>query len=398
VPSGVAAYSLNVTVIPHGPLPFITVWPTGQPPNVSTLNDYLGTVLANAAIVPAGTNGSISIYVTADTDLIVDINGYFVTAPAQSSAGIQSTAVGAGASSMGAQNTAVGYNALSYNLSPSSTNGNSNTAFGANALTSNAAGSNNVGIGAGALSNNASGFSNTAVGTQALLHNGTTGNNTAVGFNAMLGNTGGQHNVALGDNALSGDFVQDYNIAIGSDAGSAITGDSNIDIGNVGQATDSHVIRIGTPYTPGAPYAQQTTFIAGISGVQVSGGAAVFVNASGQLGVQLSSQRYKEDIQDMGTASDALMQLRPVQFRYKQAAPDGSKPLQFGLIAEEVAQVYPELIVRDGKGQIESVQYQQLPAMLLNELQKQHQTIERQEREIQALESRLAALESAGSR
>ena len=135
-----------------------------------------------------------------------------------------------------------------------------------------------------------------------------------------------------------------------------------------------------------------STYIAGITGVWVGSSLPVYVNANGQLGTIQSSRRYKEDIQNIGAASNALMQLRPVQFRYKQAAPDGSKPLQFGLIAEEVAQVYPELVVRDKEGQIESVQYQQLPAMLLNELQKQHQTIERQEQEIQDLKSRLTAL------
>ena len=175
------------------------------------------------------------------------------------------------------------------------------------------------------------------------------------------------------------------NIAIGVNAGSAVTGYNNIDLGNSGAANESNAIRIGTAGQ------QMSAYVAGITGVWVGSGSAVYVNANGQLGTSQSSQRYKENIRDMGAASDALMQLRPVQFQYKQAAPDGSKPLQFGLIAEEVAEVYPELIVRNREGQIESVQYQQLPAMLLNEWQKQRQTIKRQEREIQALESRLGA-------
>ncbi len=423
VPAGALGYSFNVTVIPHGSLPYLTMWPTGQAqPGVSTLNSYGGSVVANAAIVPAGTNGSISVYVAGDTELIVDINGYFVAytppvilpippAPvtpvtiAQSSTAIQSTALGAGASSKAAQNTAVGFNSLSANY-----DGNSNTAAGANALGANVSGSNNVGVGAGALSNNAAGSSNTAVGTQALLNNGTGNNNTAVGFQAlwshsggaccntaigfgaMADDTGGQNNVAVGNGALSANLIGGNNIAIGVNAGNAVTGYSNIDIGNAGVAGESNAIRIG------AAGQQMSAYIAGITGVWVGSGSAVYVNANGQLGTIQSSQRYKEDIQDMGGASDALMQLRPVQFRYKQAAPDGSKPWQFGLIAEEVAGVYPELVLRDSKGQIESVQYQQLPAMLLNELQKQHQTIERQEREIGALLSRLAALESAGAR
>ncbi len=415
VPAGALAYSFNVTVIPHGSLPYLTMWPTGQPqPGVSTLNSFGGAVVANAAIVPAGTNGSISVYVAGDTELIVDINGYFVayvppTIPAvptipvtlaQSSTGVQSTALGTGASSNAAQNTAVGFNSLIANY-----NGNSNTALGANTLSANVSGSNNVGVGAGALSNNATGVSNTAVGSQALAANGTGNNNTAIGaqaltshsgggccntalgFGALANDTGGQNNVALGDGALSANVNGGSNIAIGVNAGSAVTGYNNIEIGNVGVNTDSNVIRIGTAGQ------QVSAYIAGITGVWTGSSSAVYVNANGQLGTVQSSRRYKEDIRDIGTASDALMQLRPVQFRYKQAAPDGSKPLQFGLIAEEVAQIYPELVIRDKEGQLESVQYQQLPAMLLNELQKQHRMIERQEQEIQALKSRLAALE-----
>jgi hypothetical protein len=417
VPAGALAYSFNVTVIPHGSLPYITMWPTGQPqPGASTLNSPSGAVVANAAIIPAGTNGAISVYVAGDTEMIVDINGYFVayvppTIPAiptlpvmlaQSSTGIESTALGTGASSNGAQNTAVGFNALTSNY-----NGTSNAALGANALSANVSGANNVGVGADALSNNASGVSNTAVGSQALANNGTGNNNTAVGaqalssysgggccntavgFGAMADNTGGQNNVAIGNGALSVNVNGGGNIAIGVNAGNVVTGYNNIEIGNTGVNTDSNTIRIGTAGQ------QVSTYIAGITGIWVGSSSPVYVNANGQLGTVQSSRRYKEDIEDMGPASDALMQLRPVQFRYKQAAPDGSKPLQFGLIAEEVAQVYPELVVHDRNGQIESVQYQQLPAMLLNELQKQHRIIERQEQEIQALESRLATLESA---
>lgn len=419
IPAGALAYSFNVTAIPHGSLPWLKMWPTGQAqPEVSTLNSYDGKVVANAAIVPAGTNGAVSIYVEGNADVIVDINGYFVaytppviptipTIPvtiAQSSAGIQSTAIGVGASSNAAQNTAIGFNSLYSNDS-----GSSNTAAGANALGTNVSGSNNVGIGAGALSNNTSGASNTAVGMQALSGNGITSNNTAigtqalwshnggccntaVGFQAMFDDTGGQNNVAIGEGALSANLIGGSNIAIGFNAGNVVTGYNNIDIGNSGAANDSNAIRIGTAGQ------QMSTYIAGITGVWVGSGSAVYVNANGQLGTIQSSQRYKENIQDLGAASDALMQLRPVQFRYKQAAPDGGKPLQFGLIAEEVAQVYPELVVRDKEGRIESVQYQQLPAMLLNELQKQHQIIARQEREIQALESRLAVLEGTGTK
>jgi hypothetical protein len=115
----------------------------------------------------------------------------------------------------------------------------------------------------------------------------------------------------------------------------------------------------------------------------------VIVNSSGRLGVQSSSIRYKEDVHDIADGSDALMRLRPVAFRYKQPDDDGTKPLQFGLVAEEVAEVYPELVVRGKDGAVDTVQYHQLPAMLLNELQKQHRTIEQLQQEITELRSRL---------
>ena len=126
--------------------------------------------------------------------------------------------------------------------------------------------------------------------------------------------------------------------------------------------------------------------MAGVSGVNVSG-VPVMVDPTGQLGTVSSSRRFKEDIQDMGDASSGLLRLRPVIFRYKQPYQDGSKPVDYGLIAEEVAQVYPDLAVKGADGQIETVQYQKLTPMLLNELQKQAE-------QIRSLEDRLAALEA----
>jgi hypothetical protein len=174
------------------------------------------------------------------------------------------------------------------------------------------------------------------------------------------------------------------NIAVGSGAGQNVAGSGSytIEIGNSGTVTDSNVIRIGTPGL------QMSTFIAGINTATITG-SAVLVNSSGQLGVLLSSERYKKEIQDMGNASDALMRLRPVTFRYKRAAEDGSKPLHYGLIAEEVAKVYPQLVIYDQKGEVESVQYHELPALLLNEVQKQYQTIQRLQERVAALEAEL---------
>jgi hypothetical protein len=418
VPAGALGYSLNVTVVPHGPLPYLTIWPAGQQqPVVSTLNSYAGSVIANAAIVPAGVNGAIAVYADGDTDLLVDVNGYFLqqqqpqqvtttivqqvpASVAQSTTGLQSTALGTGASSTGTQNTAVGFNSLIYNNT-----GGSNTATGSNALAANVSGSNNVGIGASALSNNASGYSNTAVGTQSLVNNGIASSNTAVGFQtlfnhttnccntavgteAMLSDTTGKDNVAIGNNALSANNSGSENIAVGAGAGGQITGSNNIAIGHQGVAGESNTIRIGTPGT------HLATYIAGISGALAAGGSQVLIDSTGHLGTFSSSRRYKEDIREIGDGSNRLMDLQPVQFRYRQAASDGSKPVQYGLVAEDVATVFPELVVRDGNGQIESVQYHQLPALLLNELQKQHRTIAEQADQIRALTKRLEVLEA----
>jgi hypothetical protein len=418
IPSSALAYSFNITVVPHGPMPYLTIWPTGQTqPVVSTLNSYSGAVVANSAIVPAGTNGAVSVYADGETDLIVDVNGYFAqvqqpqqvtttiiqqvpAAVAQSATVAGSTALGTGASSVGTQNTAVGYNSLVYNSA-----GANNTATGSNALAANVSGNNNVAIGASALTNNASGGANTAVGSQSLLNSGIGFGNTALGFQslwslttnccntalgamAMLNDTSGQNNVAVGNNALSTNTTGNDNIAVGNFAGTLITGSSNIDIGHQGVAAESNAIRIGTPGT------HMNTFIAGINGTTATGGSQVLIDSTGHLGTFSSSRRYKEDIRDIGEASDRLMDLEPVQFRYRQPASDGSKPLQYGLIAEDVANVFPELVVRDGNGRIESVQYHQLPALLLNELQKEHRTIAEQAEQIRLLTKRLEVLEA----
>src|SRR5262249_44836738 len=133
-------------------------------------------------------------------------------------------------------------------------------------------------------------------------------------------------------------------------------------------------------------------FLAGVNGTTVSFGQQVFIGFDGRLGTVSSSQRYKDDIQDMREASSGLLKLRPVTFRYKQAAPDGSKPLQYGLIAEEVADVYPDAVLYDAAGQPDSVQYHKINAMLLNELQKQNREIDRQRQEIEDLKASLAEL------
>jgi hypothetical protein len=403
IPSSASAYSLNVTVVPHsGYLGYLSVWPTGAlQPVVSTLNDVSNSpVLANAAIVGAGVNGAISFYATETTDLVVDINGYFV-APSNST----STAIGAGASNAGTQNTAVGYNALQVN------SGNSNTAVGSFSLSANSSGNNNTALGASALLANALGSANTAIGTNASLNNLEGNDNTAVGFGALISNTNGSNNVGIGTsslwNELSGgnnvaigsgslfaNTTGSWNIALGYQAGNAITtGNYNIDIGNNGASTDSGVIRIGTSGS------QTSAYLAGIASSSVSG-VPVVVNSSGQLGVQTSSARFKEQIESMGDLSDNLLQLRPVVFRYRAAEGDGSRPLHFGLVAEEVEKIYPQLVFHDAEQRPLALAYQELPALLLNEVQKQRRIIQQQQaqfadeqKQLEGLSRRLAELE-----
>jgi hypothetical protein len=176
--------------------------------------------------------------------------------------------------------------------------------------------------------------------------------------------------------ALASNTTGSNNIAEGWHGGiNLTTGSNNIDIGSPGVAGESGVIRIGT--ITGTTSMQSATYVAGIYGVKTTtAGMAVVIDSSGQLGTVSSSIRYKEDIQPMAQASGRLLKLRPVQFRYKKADASGEKPIQYGLIAEEVAKVYPELVVRDAAtGRIDGVRYDELAPMLLNEVQQQQHKI-----------------------
>jgi trimeric autotransporter adhesin len=385
IPATATGYSLNVTVVPTGFLGYLTIWPTGVTrPLASTVNSYLGVAVANAALVVGGSNGAVSVYATNTTDVILDIDGYFV---GQSTDVSESTAFGTDAlptSSTGSDNTAFGLGALGNNSS-----GDDNVGVGTFTLESNTTGVGNTALGSGALQDNTSDY-NTAVGTIALGSNTTGNQNTAVGVEALASNTTGNQNTALGRSALDNAITGVSNIGVGYLAGDHVTnGSNNIDIGNLGSSADSNVIRIGDPAT------HTSTYIAGIAGATVTGGSAVLVDpVTGQLGIAVSSKRFKQDVHDMDAASDALMQLRPVTFRYKGTGSE-AEGLQYGLIAEEVAAVYPQLVVYGRDGQVESVQYHQLPALLLNEVQKQHQKVQAQREEIHSLEARIAALEAS---
>jgi Chaperone of endosialidase len=297
IPTEAQAYSFDITVVPPGPLTYVAAYPTGQPTPVAAIavESPQGTLASNTGIIPAGSNGSIDVYASNPTDLVVDINGYYVS-----------------------------------------------FAFAFPNL--NAMESNTVGI------------SNSAIGVNALMNV----SNTACGYLALRSNTTGVNNTA-----------------------------------SVGSLNDNGSIRIGTQGTN--PINQTSCFAAGIRGVTTGNNDAipVVIDSNGQLGTVSSSRRFKEDIQDMDTVSSGLMRLRPVTFRYQKPFADGSKPIQYGLIAEEVADVYPDLVAHSAGGQIETVKYQVLDSLMLNELQKEHKQVQEQTETIRLLEGRIAVLEKA---
>ena len=257
----------------------------------------------------------------------------------------------------GTDNTAFGYQALTIN-----TSGFWNTAIGSAALASNMTGAQNTAIGKEALENNTASF-NTATGSGALYTNATGQSNTADGFKALYVNTG-SNNIAFGANS----------------GGNLTTGDYNIDIGNVGVAGEGNTIRIGdsnqtSAFIAGlARFKSTATIIAGIYGVNEGGTPlAVYINSSGQLGTVSSSRRFKKEIKPMDQTSQAILGLQPVTFQYKS---DPSGTAQFGLIAEEVEKVNPDLVVRDADGKPYTVRYEAVNAMLLNEFLKEHRTVQ----------------------
>jgi hypothetical protein len=309
--------------------------------------------------------------------------------------GYSNTAVGAQAlyyNADGGNNTAIGASALEGNVS-----GYSSTAVGAYALRANTAGLDNVAVGSEALEANTTGTYNTAVGAEALSDNLTSYRNAAFGAFALRSNTAGSANTALGadalvnstgdantavgEGALLGNTSGRDNIALGAGAGLQLTtGNGNIDIGNPGVTGEAMTIRIGS--------GQVRTFVAGIRGVTTVNSLPVVIDSAGQLGTVSSSRAVKDHIVDMDDASGVLARLRPVTFYYRSDQNPDGRTLQYGLVAEEVAEVAPGLVAHSADGAIETVYYQFLPPMLLNEWQKQQRTIA-------ALEARVAELEQS---
>ena len=273
----------------------------------------------------------------------------------------------------GFQNTATGVNALRNN-----TTGSSNTATGVNTLFSNTTGFQNAATGVQALFSNTTGFHNAAAGFQALFSNTTGNHNTADGDNALVHTTTGIFNTAVGGHALDQNVTGSSNVALGFQAGFNITGNGNVCIGQniVGVAGESNVTRIGN-----------------IGSTAQSNGVFVTVGAGGKLGFQVSSRRYKDDIKPMDKASEALFALKPVSFRYKQEIDPARSP-DFGLIAEDVATVNPDLVARDEEGKIVTVRYQAVNAMLLNEFLKEHRKVEAQGCKLLEQEATIGQLKS----
>ena len=315
----------------------------------------------------------------------------------------------------GSENTGVGNHVLHNN-----TEGGANTGVGVNALYGNTTGDYNVAIGNNAMVANTTALEGTAVGYTALQANTTGSQNTAIGFAAMTFSSGA-YNTAVGGGAMASNFTGTRNVAvglgamnmsgggsnnvalgyaagytllgtnnivIGMNAAMNLTGNNrsnNIEIGSPGVASDSNVIRLGDPAI------QTKTFIAGIRGAIVANGSAVMVNNRGQLGVATSSARHKEAIKPMKDTSEVILSLQPVTFRYnKELDPEGIP--QFGLVAEEVAKVDPDLVAKDEDGNPYTVRYEAINAMLLNEFLKEHRKNEEQEAVIAELKSAVASL------
>ena len=324
------------------------------------------------AVSPAPDGGYPGQNTAEGTSALLHLNGgTYNTALGWSSLGFNVT---------GSLNTAVGAGSLLFNTA------DQNTATGAGALLHNTTGAFNTANGTFTLSYNTNGEFNTAIGVQALEFNTSGTGNTAAGDGALNTNTTGTDNTAVGDSAL---YLSNGhgNTAVGEEAGSNLTtGDNNIDIGYnvVGLAGEANTIRIGNNDITDA-------FIRGISGTTVASGDAVLVASNGHLGTITSSRRFKQDIKPMDKASETLFSLKPVTFHYKKEIdPAGSS--QFGLVAEDVERVNPDLVTRDENGKVNSVRYDKVNAMLLNEFLKEHKAFVDGQHKVETLETTVATL------
>jgi trimeric autotransporter adhesin len=329
---------------------------------------FLTTGLGNTAVgwysLFSNTDGSFNTAVGAGTLL-------FNSGDQSTGEGVSNTAIGTVAlfsNTTGFQNTATGSQALFSN-----TIGDYNTANGIQALFSNTEGGDNTAVGDQALFSNTTGFVNVANGTAALFSNTTGSDNTANGYSALYSNTSGEFNTAIGSGALRNNVTGESNTAIGDSAGFNITGSGNVCIGAGlnGVAGENNITRIRNVYG------------------SVATERAVYVTSDNRIGTLTSSRRYKDEIRSMEDASKAIHSLRPVRFRYKKEV-DPTRSLCFGLIAEEVATIDPDLVTSDREGKPQSVRYEAVNAMLLNEFLKAHRKMEKQESRIEEQEAMIA--------
>jgi hypothetical protein len=362
------------------------------------LNNTTGGTLTNIQGLDVGPNVAIgqqalenNTLASANTAVGYQALQSFTTGPAGLEQAGLCTAVGfqALAHTIGLGNSALGYHALFNNTAGLSntaagqlalsgnTAGNSNTAVGSGALVANTIGSDNTAIGFVTLSANITGSSNAALGYGALDNNIDGNSNTATGAFALQDNTTGANNTAVGDGALLHNTTGNQNVALGFAAGEdATTGDYNVYIGAsmLGVAAETN-----------------HTYIRNINTTSVSGGGTdtVTINlTTGLLGHLSSSRRYKDDIKPMDRASEALYLLKPVSYRYKKEI-DSTQSPAFGLIAEEVADVNSALVACNSEGQPESVHYEMVNAMLLNEFLKEHRKNDEQQKQIDVLTAQL---------
>jgi uncharacterized coiled-coil protein SlyX len=351
---------------------------------VATTSGAANTGLGQA-VLNANTTGNYNT-ATGDSAMLLNTTGSFNTAAGGFALRFNKTGeanTGDGFAALdnnrsGSYNTASGYQALQSN-----TTADYNAAFGSFALSSNTTGHHNTALGNESLESNVTGSDNTAVGTDVLESNTSGANNVATGAAALFDNTIGNNNTAAGMGALRHNTTGSGNIAIGYYAGlNLTTGKNNIDIGNGGSPGENGVIRIGNAS------AQTSVYVAGVNSSHVTG-APVYVTSSGQLGVLASSERYKTAIASMQAASAKVYQLRPVSFHLGS---DPSGPVQYGLVAEEVDPIYPELVIRDAQGAIQGVRYDELAPLLLNEVQQQQHVIDAQQEQMRGLQKQLSAI------
>jgi hypothetical protein len=343
-PAQVQAVVINLAVVNASGPGYLNAWPTDHGlPFTSLINYTFATTVANQVVLAVrqdtpGADISV-IAAVSGTHLIGDIVGYFSASSVTPTSGYGNLFVGP----------------ASGNTGSSASTGVYNVGLGQSAMAALTHGTGNVAVGAGAL----------GLGTIA------------------------QSNVAVGSGALSNLTTGTANLAVGVSAGSGLTSneESNIDIGNTGVAGDFDAIRIGTDGM------QHSAYIAGVSGVTSPTGTAVYISNNGQLGTLISSLRFKEEVEEMGDLSRGLMRLRPVAFHYKPAYDDGSHLLQYGLIAEEVAKVYPDLVQVDPSGKPLAVRTHFINAMMLNEVQRQHRTITAQQARIDEQQAEIAELQ-----